>query len=666
MKTSLLLTQTQLRQTPWLAILCFYVLACGISYALRNVANPTEGILPRHVIFTYGLGPIVAALLTRRLFPNAVPTVGLLGKNPVRTVLFVLAPLVLGTVAWAINKTGQNPHLYGLLVVVSGVLYGLVEEAGWRGFLDQALQPLPTFWRVLTVGTLWFGWHFTFLPDTSSVAGPNTPPAGVVWLIMILASWGLGAAIKTTGSVLVAATLHESMNLVGHPVALALMLLAWTLLLKYWDRPLGLRLGRLALLLMLAGGFAAAPVGAVMAQDEVSPKPIPHEEIVPDRATNFTLFDKAFYENQLFLLGESHGVQKPQVLDFELLKHLNERVGVRYYVAEVDQSKAYYLNEYLKTGNDSTLMKVFRSWIATKAQWANRDFWHKIGRIRVLNQTLPREKQIRFLGIDQIQERRLVGEHLTELLAGRKLSKRTRALADTLLARLLNRRPDSLRAEAAQTLLSDVTTHENHYQTVFGATLPDLKHLLNNVVYLKTIRSRERTIFTNFQTLVQTLSLQNEKLYGFWGYFHVLQAPVEGGAKPFAALVRESNLPMRDKVVSITCAYIDCQMMLLTAYLPPMWQNPGKTFSRVGQLNNNGPMMYTEGIDTLMALSKPNTLTLFQLNETAAGQQPTRVQYSAFMPKEQQLQLAPNRPTTDYFQYLILVRNSDMTEPIEP
>lgn len=408
------------------------------------------------------------------------------------------------------------------------------------------------------------------------------------------------------------------------------------------------------------------PVGEALAQENTVSESLPQQEIVPGKAGNFTLFDKAFYDNQLFLLGESHGMQKPQELDYELLKHLNERVGVRYYVAEVDQSKAHYLNQYLQTGNDSTLMKVFRSWVATKAQWANRDFWKKMERIRALNQTLPKNRRIQFIGIDRIQERRLVGEHLTELLAGRKLTAEARVLTDTLLNRLQTLRPDSLRAEAAQALLNYLTANEKAAQRMIGPALPDVKHLLNNVVYLKAIKSRERTIFTNFQTLVQTLNLQQEKLYGFWGFFHVLQAPVEGGAKPFAALVRESDLPMRNNVVSITCSYVDCHMMLPTAYLPPMWQERGKTYSRVDKFNNNSEMMYTEGIDKLMALTKPNTLTLFQIAGTPAGQQPTRVRYSPFMPKEQQLQFDPKRPTSDYFQYLILVRNSDMTEPMVP
>ncbi|WP_216690549.1 hypothetical protein [Hymenobacter siberiensis] len=106
--------------------------------------------------------------------------------------------------------------------------------------------------------------------------------------------------------------------------------------------------------------FAQTPTPA---QPETVFAGVPQETIAGE-APAFQLFDETFYDNQLFLLGEAHGVQRPQELDFALLKHLNQRAGVRTYVAEVDCAKAYYLNEYLRTGDAATLDLVFRSWLA--------------------------------------------------------------------------------------------------------------------------------------------------------------------------------------------------------------------------------------------------------------------------------------------------------------
>ena len=122
---------------------------------------------------------------------------------------------------------------------------------------------------------------------------------------------------------------------------------------------------------------------------------------------------------------------------------------------------------------------------------------------------------------------------------------------------------------------------------------------------------------------------------------------------------------MRGKTVSIQCRYVDSFMMVPTAFLPPFWQDKGKPYSRLDKFNDNGPMMRVDGIEELIAQSKPATVTLFKLPGTLAGKRPITATYSPFMPAEQRLQFDPSLPTTAYLQYIILVRNSDMTQPLQ-
>ncbi|MCK8494289.1 erythromycin esterase family protein [Spirosoma sp. RP8] len=398
--------------------------------------------------------------------------------------------------------------------------------------------------------------------------------------------------------------------------------------------------------------------------DSLSYGTIPQEEIATGNDPKFTLFDDAFYQNQLFLLGESHGVQKPQEVDFDLLKHLNQKLGIRYYIAEVDATKAHYMNDYLKTGDDATLKKVFRSWVQQTAQWANKDFFRKIQKIRALNQTLPAQRQIQFVGIDRIHDNALVAEHLTELMRGKKLTKAAQSLADSLVQKLTKKDADSLAANLALTWLDDWKQNEKAYQKTFGPQAPTLHHLLTNVGYLQTIKSREVTIFTNFKTLLPTLN--NEKLYGFWGFFHVLQSPLTNRAKSFACMLKESDLYLHDKIVSITFSYLDSYSMVPTAFLPPFWQDKGKPYTRLDKFNNDSELMQSEGTGAMRAATRPNTLTLFAIDRPGsfARTTPIRVKYAPYMPKSQQIQFDPKLPTTAYFQYVILVRNSDMTEPL--
>ncbi|RYF75220.1 MAG: hypothetical protein EOO39_07245, partial [Cytophagaceae bacterium] len=317
---------------------------------------------------------------------------------------------------------------------------------------------------------------------------------------------------------------------------------------------------QLTIAVFVALAWAAQAQSALMPKQEVdltAPQP------------DFPLFDDAFYDNQLFLLGESHGFQKPQEIDLALLKHLNRRIGLRYYIAEVDPTKAYYLNQYLQSGSDSTLQLVFRSWIAETAQWANTDFYRKIQAIRAYNQTLPVKSRIRFVGIDAVQDRSLLVRQLRELTQSHAAFVTDKVRLDSLATYLeaLPKKPDSLAAQVAINWVGHINAQPKVYRNVPAAITNELLATLTGLSYRKTIRRREPTLFANFRDAISRLNLQNEKLYGFWGAGHIGQAPFLKGSKPFAALVQASDLPMRGKTVSFMCRYVDSFMMVPTSFM---------------------------------------------------------------------------------------------------
>lgn len=261
MMTALKGSRSHIDQINWKAVAFFYVLACSLSYGLHFLPNLNEGILPRHNIFTYGLGPILAALLTRRFFPNQIRTVSILGSSPAKAILFTATPIVLSTFIGVHNRGGQNEQAYGLLLGMSGLLYGFVEETGWRGFLQDALRPLPTFWRVMLIGLMHAGWHLTFLSDLSNVCGPRLGEIGAV-VALVLMAWGFGALVDTTKSLLVVACAHELMNIVGQPVVIASTLLVWIWLTRNWKKQFVFQLWQkkiaLTLLIISMGGYAVS------------------------------------------------------------------------------------------------------------------------------------------------------------------------------------------------------------------------------------------------------------------------------------------------------------------------------------------------------------------------------------------------------------------------
>lgn len=423
--------------------------------------------------------------------------------------------------------------------------------------------------------------------------------------------------------------------------------------------PLRLLVGPL-LLLLSGAGHAQAPA---------APTPVfagvPQENIAL-AAPEFKLFDQKFYDNQLFLLGESHGMARPQELDFALLKHLNQRADVRTYVAEVDCAKAYYLNEYLRTGQDSTLRLVFRSWVAGTIQWGNQEFFTKVQRIRALNQTLPAARRIRFIGLDEFQDLPLAADYAQTLLSTRPVPAPLRATLDSVLT-LLRRADAGALAVVGQRAARLLAAQAGHYRQALGsATYDNLALLLGNT-FRPAGFGREDMLVANFEVQYQTQQLAHEKLYGLWGLAHVLQSPIQGNFRSMAARLGQ-GAPLRGKVVSVLCVFSGCQMLYPTANLPTPWQTAGQPYSITDKFNHDGPLSVLTGLSELKQRTAPGSTTLFRLDAPGAAttRQSIEVRYAPGIPAGQQIQFSAALPAVAYVQYLVLMRDSGPVQPLVP
>lgn len=406
---------------------------------------------------------------------------------------------------------------------------------------------------------------------------------------------------------------------------------------------------------LLARAQATAPLSAAAVFAGV-----PQQLIAPGTETQFPAFSAEFYTNQLFLLGEAHGVQRPQELDLALFKHLNERAGVRIYVAEMDCAQAYYLNQYLRTGNEATLTLVFRSWTAATSQWANQDLQAKFQRLRAWNHTLPRQRQVRFLGLDDVQDQPLLADYLTALVQQQRPPQPVRLRVDSIVSRL--RQPvvlaPALAAAARRAGLMLTAARTSRYD--------ELRHALANLTYNPA--RREQNLLTNFEALYRAQHLEREKLYGFWGLNHVLQSSLQGGSTSWVAQLRQSSLPVHDRIVSLLCVFADCQMLVPRAWLPPTGQEPGTRYTSTNQFNHDGPLVLLAGMAELKQRTQPGSTTLFDLTAPAAAtrHQPIQVSYPLGAPLGQAMQFRADLPATAYVQYLLLVRNSPALRPLQP
>ncbi|MGV0757112.1 hypothetical protein ACTS95_13160 [Empedobacter brevis] len=296
--------------------------------------------------------------------------------------------------------------------------------------------------------------------------------------------------------------------------------------------------------------------------------------VLMNDSINGKLFDEDFYKAKVFLLGEIHGYADNQKLDKALFQFLNKKIGVKYYIAEMDSLTAKKLNLFLseKTKDEAKLKEVVQSIGKRIPQQSSQELFNKWSELYEYNKTLNDSMKITVIGID-----------------------------------------------------TDFDKNDSKI-------------------------SRDSAMLVNFQHAVKNLKLENEKFYGLFGFFHVLQKNVENGKAPFAERLKKSGIATKS-FVSYT---LESEM-----YLPKNPQFPTPPDEKIDWINADGPLMLVKGINDLKKLSQQNSVTLFKLDSKNSpyfkSQNLINVKSRVF---GENIIPAQNSTTTDYFQYVFLLRNS--------
>lgn len=194
------------------------------------------GAVPHWLEPVAAFGPFVAAMLVARLVggrPAAAAIIASLGNYrvpPHWLAIALLGPPVLLGLGWiGLTAAGQSPvdpasarpfTLVGLadLVIVSGLVQGLAEEPGWRGFAQPRLRErFGPLGATLALYPFWLFWHAPFF-----LARPQFGVGEAVAFaagILSAALW-LGWIYERTRSLLMAAGWHALVN-VCRGIALA-------------------------------------------------------------------------------------------------------------------------------------------------------------------------------------------------------------------------------------------------------------------------------------------------------------------------------------------------------------------------------------------------------------------------------------------------------------
>lgn len=184
----------------FLAIFVFYTIALVCRY-ITNKTSLFEGINnPFFPTVLQGAGPAIGAWVAVIWFkiPFRMNLKGNYRNIAIPIALYWIFPIIL-IVGTAYFVKGTFPIASVFIILV----YGLLEEIGWRGFLQPLLSPLPKLVSIFIIAILWFIWHLNFEISAANI---------MFFIILLFGSWGIGVVAEKTNSLLAVAAFHSLNN----------------------------------------------------------------------------------------------------------------------------------------------------------------------------------------------------------------------------------------------------------------------------------------------------------------------------------------------------------------------------------------------------------------------------------------------------------------------
>lgn len=342
---------------------------------------------------------------------------------------------------------------------------------------------------------------------------------------------------------------------------------------------------------------------------------------------------------RIFLLAEVHGVAANYTLDLALLRHLHRVAGVRVYVMEFSHANAQFMNRFLQTGDPAPLDFVLgQMWGFVDCSEQRRKFFVAL---REWNLTLPADERVRVVGFDL---ERMPGISLTFLrqqLAGLNPPMAIRSAVERL--RALPEMPTKVEVRAVVAeLAAGVAAQHDIYATLLQTNWFDFDLALDNLVdneRLQADRShydarRDAMQYHNFMRIAAHTPFTTA--YGRVGSAHVLQH-VTGTIKHFSAWLESPDSPWAGQVVGIWPLYVACRRLTFA-------------HGRYGTMGCEDEPMATQPFVGAAA----SNLVLFKLT---GGNSPFA--HQLLLPGE-----ATDGVTTDYFQYVVLLKSAAANTPL--
>jgi uncharacterized iron-regulated protein len=365
------------------------------------------------------------------------------------------------------------------------------------------------------------------------------------------------------------------------------------------------------------------------------------ETVAIDQNFSYKLMESDIKNSKLILAGEIHGFDQPQKFDVDFFKYLHKNHNVNHYLAELDFVQANFMNDFLESGDEELLRSALKKWAVVQGR-NNQDYFDKYLELHAYHKQLPENNKFEFIGIDKLQDDPLLSIYLKRFSLDTELENSSSIKDESLLKKI-----EVLKAHYSQS----------------PDTLFILSHLETNVKYVQDKLGREEGLFQNFRSLYKHYNLEETRIYGYFGLYHVFQYRVNE-QHPLASKIRLSDLNLENKIVSINFMMNDSYMVMPSNQLPEFMRD-GTNYTRLPVTSDNMLIMYIYGVKDFKRITPLKNKSLIKMNGDDSP-------YSNSSRLNTTIQLLPVTDVfkmTDkgkpYVQYTVFVRNSDWAEPMK-
>lgn len=239
-------------QINWKRILLFFIVATLVSNIFRfdifELKTKLE-FLPNWLfiltsVILEGSGVFISAIIAIYfLKKNRKTEISLFGTSRSKSLIMAVIPIAILTIIGVQNDLKLESHTYGLIASTGTLLYCIMEEYGWRGYLQEEVKSIKPWQKYVFIGFIWYLWHLTFL--TKANFGDNL----FFLAMMIFGSWGIGQVVESTKSILAGACFHliiqimmfnalikDGINGNEKMIILGISISLWIVIIKKWEK----------------------------------------------------------------------------------------------------------------------------------------------------------------------------------------------------------------------------------------------------------------------------------------------------------------------------------------------------------------------------------------------------------------------------------------------